>query len=170
LTRYARWKKSIVATIDPKDRVIGCQTDQEATNLAAALSRNADRFAFPDDFSVAMSAIQDRILQKHGMPTRDKKGRPTNEGAFLAALREIRVSCEPNWTASSTHLRFFFIFDRPSNMPPDADAMAEDLLKNFRPTGAFRDFEFRLVSLSEISAETYVSTEPLDLDHLSHAS
>jgi hypothetical protein len=168
LTRCA--KKSVVATIDPNDRIIGCRTDQEAINLAAALSRNVGRFAFPDDFSVAMSAMQDRILKKHGMLTHDSKGRPTNEGAFLATLREIRVSCAPSWTASSTHLRFFFIFDHPSNMPPDADAVAEALLKNFRPTGAFKDFEFRLVSLSEISAETYVSTEPLDLDHLSQPS
>jgi hypothetical protein len=163
-------EKSIIATIDPPHRIVGCRSDQEARDLASALSRNIGRFAFPDDFSTAMSAVQDRILKKHGRNTTDQKGNPTNEGAFLAALREIRVTCAPTWTATSTVLVFYFIFDDRLDIPPDANTIAEALLKRFKPTGAFTDFDFRVVALSEISAATYVSTEPLDLDHLSQPS
>jgi hypothetical protein len=54
-----------------------------------------------------MRSIQTRILEKHGTATRDKKGRPTNEGALLAALREIRVACLPSWSASDPALTFY---------------------------------------------------------------
>jgi hypothetical protein len=162
-------EKSVIAAVDPQDRIRGCRTDAEVRELAFALSRNVERFAFPDDFTTAMRSIQARILQKHGTVTRDKKGNPTNEGALLTALREIRVACLPSWSATDPTLTFYLIFNSQAEIPADGDEIAEALFKRFKPTGTFKDFTFRLVALSELSAEAYVSSEPLDLEHLSHS-
>jgi hypothetical protein len=163
-------EKSIIAAVDPQDRIRGCRTDAEVRELAFALSRNIERFAFPDDFTTAMRSIQARILEKHGTATRDKKGRPTNEGALLTALREIRVACLPSWSASDPALTFYLIFNSRAEIPPDGNEVAEAVFKRFKPSGPFKDFALRLVALSELSAEAYVSSEPLDLEHLSHSS
>ena len=117
-----------------------------------------------------MRSIQERILAKHGMMTHDQKGRPTNEGVLLTALREIRVACSPSWSAAEPNLTFYFVFNDRGNIPPNGDDIVEALLKRFKPTGSFKKSAFRLVALSEISAEAYVSSEPLDLEHLSHTS
>jgi hypothetical protein len=163
-------EKSIIAAVDPQDRIRGCRTDAEIRELAFALSRNIERFAFPDDFTTAMRSIQARILEKHGTATRDKKGRPTNEGALLTALREIRVACSPSWSASDPALTFYLIVNSRAEIPADGDEIAEALFKRFKPSGPFKDFSFRLIALSELSAEAYVSSQPLDLEHLSHSS
>ena len=93
-------EKAVIAAVEPRYRIRGCRTDAEVREFVFALSRNASRFAFPDDFSTAMRSVQDRILNKHGTSTRDSKGKHTNEGALLTALREIRVACSPSWTAA----------------------------------------------------------------------
>jgi hypothetical protein len=163
-------EKSIIAAVDRKDRLRGCRTDAEIRELAFALSRNIERFAFPDDFSTAMRSIQARILEKHGTATRDKKGRTTHEGAMLTAVREIRVACSPSWSASDPALTFYLIFNRRAEIPDDGDEIAEALFRKFKPSGPFKDFSLRLVTLGELSAEAYVSSEPLDLEYLSHSS
>jgi hypothetical protein len=163
-------EKSIIAAVDPQDRIRGCRTDEEVRGLAFALTRNIERFAFPDDFTTSMRSIQTRILEKHGTTTRDKKGRPTNEGAVLTAVREIRVACLPSWSVSDPVLTFYLIFNSRAEIPADGDEVAEALFKRFKPSGPFKEFVLRLVALSELSAEAYVSSEPLDLEYLSHSS
>jgi hypothetical protein len=162
-------EKSVFAAINLSDRIRGCRTDAEIRELAFALSRNLDRFAFPDDFTAAMKSIQGRILAKHGKITRDDKGKQTNEGSFLTRLREIRVACAPSWLASDPNLTFYFIFNSRDDIPSDGDEIVETLLSRFKPTGQFNTFSFRLVTLAEISAQTYVSSEPLDLEYLTHS-
>ena len=163
-------EKSVIAAIDPKDRIRGCRAGAEVRELALALSRNLQRFAFPDDFTTAMKSIQARILEKHGTATRDKKGRPTNEGPLLTAVREIRVACLPSWSASYPTLTFYLIFNNRAEIPADGDDIAETLFKRFKQDGPFKDFALRLVALCELSAEAYVLSEPLDLEYLSHSS
>ena len=163
-------EKSIIAAVDPLDRIRGCRTDAEVRELGFALSRNMERFAFPDDFTTSMRSIQARILEKHGTTTHDKKGKPTDEGALITALREFRVACLPSWSASDPALTFYLIFNSRAEIPADRDEIARALFKRFKPSGPFKDFALRLIELSELSAEAYVSSEPLDLEHLSHSS
>jgi hypothetical protein len=162
-------EKSVIAAIEPSDRIRGCRTDAEIRELAFALSRNLDRFAFPDDFAAAMKSIQGRILAKHGKITRDDRGKQTSEGIFLTRLREVRVACAPSWLSSDPNLTFYFIFNDRADIPPDGDEIVETLLNRFKPTGQFKNFSFRLVALSEMSAQAYVSSEPLDLEYLTHS-
>jgi hypothetical protein len=159
-------EKAVLAQIPKTNRVRGCLTDVDARQFASALSRNLSRVAFPDDFVKAVKPIQQRIVDKHGKPTSDRKGNPTNEGALLDRLLEIRVACSPSWTDGEVSLTFYFIFDRPQDIPADADTIIEALIKKFKPIGPFSDPLFRIVPLSEMSAAAYVASDPLDLDNL----
>ena len=114
-------EKAVIAAIEPRDRVRGCRSDDEVRELAFALSRNINRFAFPDDFTAAMRSIRKRILAKHGTMTHDQKGRPTNEGVLLTALREIRVACSPSWSAAEPNLTFYFVFNDRGNALANSD-------------------------------------------------
>jgi hypothetical protein len=114
-----------------------------------------------------MSRVRQRIVDKHGRETHDKKRKPTNEGKLYAALREIRVVCAPSWNAQEPSLTFLFIYNDDADLPLDSDALIEDLMNRFDSTGPFRAPEFRLARMSEISAATYAASQPLDLDHLS---
>jgi hypothetical protein len=163
-------EKAIIAAVPTANRQRGCRTDLEAREFALALSRNTSRTAFPDDFVRAFRRIQQRIQEKHGKPTFDAKGKPTNEGQLLSALREIRVSCAPSWSAAEVSLNLYFIFNQTNDIPADADNIISGLLKKFSPTGSFGDPSFRVVTMSEISAAAYLSSDPLDLDQLSLAS
>jgi len=160
-------EKAIIAAVPPKKRVRGCRADREAR---MALARNMSRTAFPDDFVFAFRKVQQRIQEKHGKPTYDAKSKPTNEGALLAAVREIRVSCTPSWNAADVNLTFYFIFEQAEQIPTNAEDIITDLLKRFRSTGSFRDPSFRIVTTSQMSAAAYLSSDALDLDQLSLAS
>jgi hypothetical protein len=105
--------------------------------------------------------LQARLGEKH-----DKN---TDEGRGLRALREIRVCASPSWGAPSTEIFFWFIRD-------DADATFEgkswaDLLKDWLKlvpaTGRFTSLDGQVATLQEMTAEDYVDSDPLDLDHLS---
>jgi hypothetical protein len=163
-------EKAIIAAIPPQKRVRGCRNDREMREFALALSRNTSRTAFPDDFVSAFRQVQRRIQEKHGKPTHDAKGKPTNEGKLLGAVREIRVACTPSWNAAEVNLTFFFVFEQAQDILPGAAEIVANLLKRFKPTGLFQDLSFRLVTTSEMSAATYLSSDPLDLDQLSLAS
>ena len=155
-------EKGLIAGIDPTDRIRGCRTGLEASAFAAALARNVDRFAFPDLFSDAIVGIRDRVLNKHG--------KRTIEGKTLEALREIRVACSPSWEDTAPELTFYFIFSDRSAIPESADSILDGLLKRFKPKGAFSNPCFRIVTLSEMSAEAYVTSQPLEFYRLSRSA
>jgi hypothetical protein len=168
LQRTTTVEKAVLATISASQRVRGCETDQQARELAMALGRNLNRAALPDDFNNAMRAVQRQIQRKYGRATQDARGKPTNEGALFEALREIRVAFAPSRDASNVDLIFFFIFNSRTDIPTDGDVIVEALLKKFKSGGRFSNPVFRLVTLSEISAEAYLTSDHLELDDLSY--
>lgn len=158
LDRVMTVEKSIVASWK---RTPGWTNDADGRAFAQALARKRVRFAFPDDFTALCKKLQARLEDKH-----DKN---TDEGRGLRALREIRVSASPSWDAASRTIFFWFIRD-------DADATFEgkswaDLLKNWLKlvpaTGRFTSIEGQVATLHEMTADDYVGSDPLDLDHLS---
>lgn len=158
LDRVMTVEKSIVASWK---RTPGFTRDTDGRAFAQALARKRVRFAFPDDFTLLAKKLQARLGEKH-----DKK---TDEGRGLRALREIRVCASPSWDAPSTEIFFWFIRD-------DADATFEgkswaDLLKDWLKlvpaTGRFTSLDGQVATLQEMTAEDYVDSDPLDLDHLS---
>lgn len=158
LDRVMTVEKSIVASWK---RTPGFTRDADGRAFAQALARKRVRFAFPDDFTLLAKKLQARLGDKH-----DKN---TDEGRGLRALREIRVCASPSWDAPSTEIFFWFIRD-------DADATFEgkswaDLLKDWLKlvpaTGRFTSLDGQVATLQEMTAQDYVDSDPLDLDHLS---
>lgn len=157
LDRVMTVEKSIVASWK---RTPGFTQDAEGRAFAQALARKRVRFAFPDDFTALAKKLQARLGDKH-----DKN---TDEGRGLRALREIRVCASPSWDAASTEIFFWFIRD-------DADArfegknwadFLEDWLNLVPATGRFTSIDGQVATLQEMTAEDYVGSDPLDLDHL----
>jgi hypothetical protein len=62
---------------------------------------------------------------------------------------------------------FMFIFGDSADVPSNADIIIEDLLKKFKRSSRFAEVRGRPVLLDEISAKIYLTSDPLDLDHLS---
>ncbi len=160
LDRVMTVEKSIVASWK---RTPGFTRDADGRAFARALARKRVRFAFPNDFNALAKKLQARLGDKH-----DKN---TDEGRGLRALREIRVFASPSWDDASTEIFFWFI-------RKDADATFEgkswaDLLKDWLKlvpaTGRFTSIDGQVGTLQEMTAEDYVNSDPLDLDHLSTA-
>jgi len=158
IDRVMTVEKSIVASWK---RTPGFTRDADGRAFAQALARKRVRFAFPDDFTSLVKKLQARLGDKH-----DKN---TDEGRGLRALREIRVCASPSWDAASIEIFFWFIRD-------DAAATFEgkswaDLLKDWlklvSATGRFTTVDGQIARLQEMTAENYVDSDPLDLDHLS---
>lgn len=158
LDRVMTVEKSIVASWK---RTPGFTADADGRAFAQALARKRVRFAFPDDFTSLVRKLQGRLGDKH-----DKN---TDEGRGLRGLREIRVCASPAWEAAAADVFFWFIRD-------DADATFEgkswaDLLKEWLKlvpaSGRFTSVEGQIVTLQAMTAEDYVGSDPLDLDHLS---
>lgn len=158
LERTMTVEKPVVARWE---RVPGWNTDAEARNIAAALARKRARFAFPDDFAEFMRRLVERLTGKH-----DKI---TTEGNALRALSEIRVHAAPTWDADQVMLTFWFI---RRDDQPDFDGTAwsnhlTDWLKLVPSSGRFSQVHGAVIGLEDLTATDYVTSDQLDLDHLS---
>ena len=158
LDRIQTVEKAVVA---PWKRTPGCTSDADRRRLEHALVRKRARVAFPDDFTAMVKKLLKRFEDKHD--------RATEEGRALRALREIRVHAQPSWDAPRVDVKLWFI--RGSE---DATFEGRDwstLLNAWNalvaPSGRFRSVHAKVVPLSLMSAEEYVSSDILDLDHLS---
>jgi hypothetical protein len=142
-------------------RTAGWTTDAQARKIASALARKRARFAFPDDFTRLAKKLQSRLAEKHG------KASP--EGVALRTLLEIRVHAAPSWDDASVTLTFWFI--RPDGVTdPPGGTWAnhlEEWLKLIPVEGRFVSVHGQVVALEDLNAADYVSSDPLDLDHLS---
>ena len=161
LDRVMTVEKPLVATWE---RTAGWTADVEARAFAQALSRKRVRFAFPDDFTELVTRLLNRLTDKHG--------KNTDEGRGLRALDEIRVYASPSWDANEVMIFLWFVRN-------DHDVCFEgkswaDLhnawLNLLSITGRFKSVEGQVVTLKDMTAEEYVTSDPLDLDHLSTAS
>lgn len=161
LDRVMTVEKAVVAKWHRTD---GCTTDPECRAFAQALARKRARFAFPDDFTLLARKLQGRLVEKH-----DKD---SDEGRGLRSLREIRVQASPTWDAESVDLWIWFLRnDQDANF--EGKSWAELLkawLRIIPATGRFKKVEGVVVTLDEMNASEYVTSDPLDLDHLSLAA
>ncbi|MEE4212772.1 MAG: hypothetical protein V2I43_26295 [Parvularcula sp.] len=167
LDRVMTLEKSVLAALPENARTEGCRSDDERSDFASALARKRYRFAFPDDFNVAISKLRDRIIRKHGKPTFDKKGNPTAEGEVYEKMREIRVLC-PDWDASPLDVTFLFIFETRLAIPGKSDRIIEEeLMSRVSKDGRCSGVEMRVVGLDELPAADWLASQQLDYDHLS---
>ena len=158
LDRVMTVEKTIVAQWA---RVLGCRNDAEARAFAEVLKRKRGRFAYPDDFVKASDALQNRLKEKHD--------RQSDEGRALRALREIRVTAEPSWEAGQVTLVFWFV-RHPEQRDFDGkawDAWLDTWLKLVKKTDRYVAVRGLVTTLADMTAEDYVTSDPLDLDYLS---
>lgn len=141
----------------------GCRTDTEARDFTRALARKHLRFAFPDDFVELIGKLRSRLIEKHD--------RQSDEGRALRALREIRVLASPDWSASEISLSLYFIRDGDQSSFEGEEwvSYVERWLSRIERKGRFNDISGIAATLSDMSAEEYVYSDQLDLDHLSSA-
>ncbi|MGE5362164.1 MAG: hypothetical protein ACM3NQ_24365 [Bacteroidales bacterium] len=158
LDRVMTVEKAIVANWE---RTPGCVTDADGRRFAQALARKRVRFAFPDDFTQLAKGLQRRL--------RDKHQKLTDEGQGLRALREIRVQASPSWDANQVSLFFWFVREHGTldlHGNGWADLLA-DWLALLPINGRFVSVDGQVVTLQDMTAEEFVDSDPLDLDHLS---
>lgn len=158
LDRVMTIEKSILASWR---RTPGFTHDADGRAFAQALARKRVRFAFPDDFGKLTKKLQERLTGKH-----DKN---TDEGSALRALHEIRVSAAPSWDADAVEVFFWFI-RQDSDATFGGKNWAEFLsswLKLVPAAGRFSRIDGQVATLHDMTANDYIESDPLDLDHLS---
>ncbi len=142
------------------ERVPGCDSDETARAFAQALARKRSRFAFPDDFSVLVGKLHERLLEKH-----DKR---SNEGEALRSLREIRVHASPSWDSDSIELMFLCIRSQAAEDFNGTrwDELLEAWLSLVPAVGRYRSVDGVVVALDDLTARDYIDSDPLDLDYV----
>jgi hypothetical protein len=157
LDRVMTVEKAVVAKWA---RVPGWSTDEEARAFALALARKRARVAFPADFNHAVHAFHRRI--------REKNAKNSLEGRMLRSLREIRVRAAPSWDAPIAKIFLWFIkSEDPANLQGDWDAQLETWMRLIDWGGRFECDGFQACDLRDLTAEDYIESDQLDLDHLS---
>lgn len=140
------------------DRIEGCSNDADIRSFGDALARKRARFAFPDDFNILATKLQDRIKKKHA--------KDSSEGKALRSLREIRVRAAPSWEATgSVDVMFYFIKDDEDF--EDNSGTVEQWLKLIPDSKRFKPINGVMCTLEDITAKEYIESDRLDLDHLS---
>ena len=157
LDRTMTVEKAIVAAWK---RTPGWTSDADIRRFAQALARKRKRFAFPDDLGRSVAKLRKRMLDRHG--------RNSDEGRAVTALVEIRVTAAPSWGSSS---EVFLTFVRPEATPLITDENWAEHLEGWldlcEPTGSIKSIDGAVLPLSGMTAQEYVDSDPLDLDHLS---
>jgi hypothetical protein len=156
LDRSMTVEKAVLAQLK---RARGMLNDLDTANFQRALVRNKARFAFPDEFNLAMKKFRERMIAK--------TGKETPEGAHVNALIEIRVAAQPNWDAKKVGVTLWLI----KGEDPDPQEWTrfvpfwEGLIDQ---KGRFRlDGPPRLLRLDDMRASEYLASQALDMDYLS---
>lgn len=147
------------------ERVPGWATDAQARAFAQVLARKRSRFAFPEAFVQSVQKLRRRLIEKHP--------KHSDEGNALRALREIRVRAAPSWDAEGVELFFWFVREEDSVEVPGGKNYAdwvESWMERISLVPPFTDKNGVVVYLSDMTAQEYVESDPLELDHLSFAS
>lgn len=136
------------------------RNDEEIAIMGRAIARKFDRFAFPDDFNIAMGKARVRIL--------DKSGKDSLEGKAVDAIKEIRVVTENGWEANFPNPTLLFFFENLADLDESVKNVVAKIVDRFEKGGRFPDVpEFRCAGYADVDADTYRRSSPLDLDYLS---
>ena len=157
LDRIMTIEKAVLAGLQP---IHGCPTEQDAKQFRDALCTKSSRFPFPDEFVRAIARLKQRLVTKHQ--------KSTDEGAYLRALREIRVQGIPSWSASTVKIKIWFIKkEDPTGVKSTWDQHTKAWVEQFDNGGRFFMNPAIICTLQEITAQDFVDSDRLELDHLS---
>lgn len=133
--------------------------DKFSRDFAQSLSRKRSRKAFPDDFNPLVGKMRDFIKSKHG--------KNSSEGQALLDLREIRVTAHPSWDAEAVKLTFWFIWEDWTVMSRESRASsAGRWCEKVKAGGRYSSVTHVGCLLTDMRADEYVFSDPLDLEYL----
>jgi transcriptional regulator with XRE-family HTH domain len=143
------------------DRTAGLPTETDQRRFGRGVGRVYSRFAFPDDLSLALAKLVERVRAKHD--------RDTDEGRALVALEEIRVTGTPSWSVDEVDV---FLTFAPATRAEalavlseeDWDGVVDGWLRRADARGVVRSVDGAMVPLDELSAREYVDSDPLDIE------
>jgi len=144
-------------------RNAGVRDDAEARKFALDVGRHFSRYPLPDELRTMLKDFLDRVRAKHG------KG--SGEGQGLAALESIRISGVPSWREPEVDVVLTFVRP-PRGEDPLSTADWDKYLDQWRrlckaPVGKLRSIELIAISIDEMSAIAYKSSDVLDFAYLS---
>ncbi len=158
LDRVMTIEKAVIAQLQWQR---GVSTDGEARAFANALARKRHRFAFPDDFNAAMVEFQKRMNRR--------AQKDSDEGAHVDCIDEILVNATPSWEAQKVHVTVRLIKSRDPTKA-DWEKWTSEWAALFIQKGAFELVKpLLVVTLEDMTALDYVTSDRLDLDHLSRS-
>ena len=142
----------------------------ERRALGQGIARYYGRPAFPDDFAKAIERLRDRLV--------DRQGKRSPEGSAVTALHEVRVLAMPDWDTSDIDVILYFIVPAEEKLGIDektrlTPALWEEQIRKWDelcvPAGTIKSTICLPITYAEMDALSYRSSDPLDLDYLSHA-
>lgn len=151
----------VVATIDKADvsrwqRTPGCEGAIQQREFGYAVGRHKSRFAFPDEWTAALSKLRAWV--------QDKAKRGSEMGHFVRSVEQMRIIADD--AAQPAEAEIICLVD------PSCDAEARAAwVKNVLPTlpGKIdkdwcRNVTFRLATTDELTATEYLESIRLDFD------
>lgn len=159
LDRVMTVEKGLLVALDGA-RNPGVEDGDQARELSEAIGRKRSRAAFPELFAQAVSPMRDRVNKKHGR-------RESDEGKFLRAVKEIRVRAIESWAADQVEVELLFLFEREAQIPSDAPKWVGELIGLVKTNEWLVEISGRAVTLTNLTAATYLGSDRLELDHLS---
>jgi hypothetical protein len=146
-------------------RTPGCSRDEERLRFSESVSRKYARFAFPDAFVDVIEPLRKRMQRR--------SGKDSPEGRAVDGLFEIRARASGQWSSRPLDVHLFFI--RRDSVPgveeEDWGRLSAEWLGLILASDAYKEGSYRVgghvTELGDMTAEEYVTSRPLDLDHLS---
>lgn len=159
------------ALLESWKRTEGCTGSNEERRLQHGIERFYTRHAFPDGFNTWLGSLRRAILKRHGSQN-------SADGKLMRAIRELRVQPRDGWDDKSVSIVLLgFVHSGDFADDGELDALAsafQTLIKRHLKTRAVEGVTFSLdaesgvVEYSDITADEYLATLPLDLEYLSH--
>lgn len=162
LDRMMTIEKTALLRVEPSKKIAAFTSEDEAQVLSESIARKFKRFAFPDDFTNAVSKFRSFINEKHD------KG--SANGKMLQAVREIRITNSKGWADPESELKFLFMFENETQITEECKKSVDDLMNKFSPNKSFPQVPiFECKTYLDMSADAYRRSQVLDLSYLSNS-
>lgn len=160
LDRMMTIEKTALLAVEPSKKITAFRNDDEARFLCESIARKFKRFAFPDEFTDAVSKFRSFINDKHN--------KDSSNGKMLQAVSEIRIASSLGWASPKSELVFLFMFEDEKLITKECKKTVDDLMKKFTTNKAFPNVPaFRCTTYEDLTAEAYRRSQVLDLNYLS---
>ncbi len=160
LDRVFTVEKSMLARWE---RTQGCVDDKQRRSLHETIRRYYSRAALPNAFVQALEKLRTWFQKRHDVSA------PTGE--CLRALEMLLVRARPSWMAERVHVDILLIRASLDDGLPERswETFRETCRTKVTPPPGY-EVAWHLMLLAHLSAQLYLESELLDLEHLSDSA